>query len=347
MGKKFIKFFFYAGCIFALCTIAAWFGVKYISSAKAKITAQKIIDRAYEKHASESEDEKIVAIAKEVFNDFEAMDPRQVPLLRVRPYVTHPRLPEFLRLPSGVIETLIQKGLCDNASRMLAFLLAKKNFETVQWNIVTPVSAHSVLLVSVSGGRKAFVDPFYGYVAVDGDGKLVGPLEAQDMMIKGKRFEEVFVPLGADADPRFYADFKSAIMAAEGEPLTIRALLPEIKRNAAIYLGVIDGSARDVEGAGSAHNMTPFWNYIGHKYNREWVRVLEARQPVRVEMTLLEAPGDGVLTSTPKPAVRGNVLSWELQPGDEITFRDGLAAYSLKRLNSYIGIDRIALYPID
>jgi hypothetical protein len=165
-------------------------------------------------------------------------------------------------------------------------------------------------------------------------------------MKKGKRFGDVFVPLGADADPRFYANFKSAIMAAEGEPLTIRAPLPDIKPNAPIYLGVIDGSARDAKDAGSTHNMTPFWNYIGHKYNREWVRVLEARQPVRVEMTLLEAPEDGVMTSTPKPVVRGNVLSWELQPGDEITFRDGLAAYSLKRLNSYIGIDQIALYPM-
>ena len=58
-------------------------------------------------------------------------------------------------------------------------------------------------------------------------------------------------------------------------------------------------------------------------------------------MTLLSPAEDNILIATPEPVVNGNTLTWELKAGETITFRDGLAKPSLKRLNSYIGVDQI------
>ena len=88
-------------------------------------------------------------------------------MLRLRPYVTNALPPSILRYPNGAIETLIETGLCDNASHMLAFILKQKGYETVQWNMITASAAHSALLVSMHDGRKVLVDPFYGFVVVD------------------------------------------------------------------------------------------------------------------------------------------------------------------------------------
>ncbi len=94
------------------------------------------------------------------------------------------------------------------------------------------------------------------------------------------------------------------------------------------------------------NNMTPYWQYMGHKYNREWVRILKTKEPVRIVMTLLEPAEQGILTASPAPTVNGKILTWELQANDKIIFRDGLAKISLKRMNSYIGVDQIAIYPL-
>ena len=136
-------------------------------------------------------------------------------------------------------------------------------------------------------------------------------------------------------------------MAAEGDELLIAATLPELKGSIPVEIGKIDGNDLDVKGEGSGFGMTPYWNYMGHKYNREWVRSLLAPQDMSVKMILLEEAEEGVLTAEPKPLVEGKTLSWDLNAGEKITFRDGLAKISWRRLNSYIGVDQIVISPME
>jgi hypothetical protein len=262
--------------------------------------------------------------------------------LRIRPYVTNSRLPEFLRIPSGAIETLVNKGLCDNASRRLAFILKQKGYDSVQWNMVTSAAAHSALLVFLHDGRKVFVDPFYGYLAIDRQSqKLMSLPEAKKHVSSGRSLNSVLTPI--DREHSFYSRLHTMFMAAEGDNLVIRAELPST--TAPLYLGAINGQDSDVKNAASQAEMTPFWHYMGHRYNREWVRVLSAKQRVRLEITLVSDVQAGVDTATPRPQVNGKKMTWHLNPGDEIKFTDATATISWRRLNSYTGVDQIAIYP--
>lgn len=157
--------------------------------------------------------------------------------------------------------------------------------------------------------------------------------------------EYTLYPLGKKSERRFYKDIKNMHMTSEGSDLTISADIPLISDNTPILLGKIDGNEKDVKAAARKINMTPYWYYMGHKYNREWVRVLEAHQPVRIEFTLTQEAENGVITSTPKPQIDGKTLIWNLQKGDKLMLYDGKARISLKRLNSYINVDQIAIYP--
>lgn len=51
------------------------------------------------------------------------------------------------------------------------------------------------------------------------------------------------------------------------------------------------------------------------------------------------------MQARPAPAIDGKTLTWSLKSGEGITLKDGAARLSLKRLNSYIGIDRIVVSP--
>lgn len=324
--------------------LAGWLVIKNISTNIADHKAESIIENAYKDEPPENDNEKIIAITREVFEGFTQMDPGKVPLLRLRSYVTNRRLPEFLRLPTGVIETNIQKGLCDNASRMLAFTLDREGFKSVQWNMVTDKAGHSALLVTMPDGEKILADPFYGVVTKDEHKKLINPLKAKEIVLSGKPLEHVFVPLTKKSNLSFYKGIANMSMASEGEDMILEAILPKIE-NTPLFLGEINGEDRDVQIDAAKYNMTPYWNYLGHKYNREWVRVLKAEQPVRLVITLVEEAEKGVITSDKEPEVSGKTLTWHLKNRESLTFRDGLSKISFKRLNSYIGVDQIAIYP--
>lgn len=70
-----------------------------------------------------SPEEEVIRITREIFERFKQLEPHHNVALRLRPYVSNQRLPEFLRFPDGVIETLVEEGMCDNAARMLHFVL--------------------------------------------------------------------------------------------------------------------------------------------------------------------------------------------------------------------------------
>ena len=348
MLSKYLKIITFSALALAVLGIITLCGAIVIATVQANEKADRIIQETYDKSQAAAEDEKLIALATEIYHRFDRDDPKNSFMLRLRPYLTNRRLPDILRLQSGVIETHIETGLCDNAARMLAFLLQREGYDSVQWNMVSNHAGHSALLVTLRDGRQAMLDPFYGYATVDGaNGALTHPHNVRDAMRKGQSFSKGFRALDEQSSPKFYQDFANTNMAAEGEDLRIEATLPALENGVPVMLGDINGKPKDVKRAAMKHGMTPYWQYTGHRYNREWVRVLNAPEAVTLVITLTQNAEDGVITATPKPVVKDKELIWHLDAGDAITFRDGQAKISLKRMNSYIDVDQIAIYPAD
>ena len=55
-----------------------------------------------------------------------------------------------------------------------------------------------------------------------------------------------------------------------------------------ISIGKIDGNADDVMNSLKNYGIPPYLHYVGSRYDRSWVRVLIAQQPVRLEMVLTQ-----------------------------------------------------------
>lgn len=325
-----------------ILVISSWLVLKQIITAQAENEAHSIIASAYKNVTPETADDKIKAITTEIFNTFEQQDPATISIYKLRQYLTNKRLPAFLRLQEGVFEVLLKKGLCDNTARLLSFVLKQEGFSSIQWDMRTSRGGHAALLVSLPDKRNVYVDPLFGVVAVDNNGKLIHPDKAKKLVQSGRSLKKVFAPLGENSKYKFYKNFAMVSMNRADKPLTIETIIPEFQN--ALILGDINKNAQDVQSASAKHNMGTIWGYAGHKYNRHWVRTLKTDKPVRVVITLTSNVESGIITSDPKPKINGKQMIWNLKAGDEIKFHDGLAKISFIRLNSYIDIDQIAFY---
>lgn len=346
MGKmrllKFCRAFFYFSIFCAFLIVCLFIGGRFYVAGASTQKAQVALKSVLKDQNKVMTDEDIIALTLYVFTHFERGDPSLNLALRLRPFVTNPRLPSALRYPEGGIEILNGYGLCDNASRMLAFLLKQKGIDSVQWNIVSNDDAHSALLVYMPDGRNVFVDPYFGYVAYDRrTQKLISAEEAKTRLLAGASLDDVFLSLTDDGHPKFYKSFAGSSMAAQGHALRLTADIPLLKDGKSLVLGAINDSDEDVKHESGVYGMTPYWHYVGHKYNREWVRVLQAHENIRLEMVLVQNAENSVLTSDVPPGIRGRSLIWDLTAGDKIVFQDGLAKISWSRMNSFIGVDQI------
>ena len=129
-------------------------------------------------------DVTILEITKAINANFQkhkdAQDDASAPLLmKLRPYLTNSRLPSWIKIPDGVIETLYARGWCDNAVRMEKFILSLNGLQSKQWDMVKPDAAHAALIVNLPDGKTIFSDPFHGIVVKDPQGNLAGPQESR------------------------------------------------------------------------------------------------------------------------------------------------------------------------
>ncbi|KZC98532.1 MULTISPECIES: hypothetical protein [unclassified Thalassospira] len=320
-------------------------GVRSYFVAQAERHAQQIIKSAEIENATEAE--TLLRISAEVHREFSEVSPRSILLLRLRPYLTHPLLPKFVQFPNGVIETVLQKGLCDNAARNLAFILAELGYQSFQWDMVQTGAAHSALLVNLSDKSTALLDPFYGTASYSiQENKLISPELAQKKLREGGKTVDYFIPFSDTSQLWFYEKFEDSWMAKQGDELMIPVVIPSIGKGRLI-LGELNGSSDDVVATSIQNEMTPYWGYVGHKYNRSWVRTLRARQDVEVEFNLVQEVENSVVTSDPLPDIDGRRMRWRLKAGEEIQFFDGRARRSFTRMNSYLDVDQIVIRPID
>ncbi len=336
------KMVFFICCFFA-AGIVGFFAVRQTLVMIARHEVDKIIAEA-KKESPATDDDLVVAITRSAYRHFDRTRDTYSFLLAVRPYVTNYRLPRFIRLPKGTIESLVKTGYCDNAARMLDLTMERAGFHSVQWNMVTPQNGHAALRVSLPGERYVLADAYYGYVTKDKTG-LISPERAKEKMRAGAPLEKVFLALDKTSDPFFYKDFAQSVMGRSNTTRVLEADLPPIKKGNPVFIGEINGDKEDVKSAAREYEMNPYWHYMGHIYNRGRIRVLHARQKVKVVMTLVANADPTVVVTEPLPVIDGKKLTWNLDKGDSITIRDGLAKLSLWRLNSYIGVDQIAIYP--
>lgn len=342
--KKFLKITFCLGVVTTLSALLCWIGLKLYLEKSAQTKAETILTTIEQQNPELSDDQLIIKTTKYVHQNFEKTDIGNVWQLKFRPYITNKRLPEFIRLKTGVIETLIPRGMCDNASRTLAFILEQRDFSSTQWNMVSLLNGGHSALVTTKNNNTVFADPFLGVVAQNKQSQLISPIEAQTRISQNNSIEKTIIKLDENSKTSYYEAMPEMFMAAEGESLEIKSKIP--KPIEKITLGTIDGSNEDVKADKLIISTMPYGHYVGHKYNREWIRTYQAQSPIKIEIILTEQPEQGVLTSEPPATISGKKLTWTLNTNEKLTFHDGQAKINWQRLNSFIPVDQIIITPL-
>ncbi|WP_420549746.1 hypothetical protein [Curvivirga sp.] len=335
-------------CVICCVLMVGFFiGLGYYIEYQSQAKANQIFDELNEKakYQSLSEKEKLITLAKDVFERFEIDGSQSNILLRLRPYLTAPFLPDFIRVRDGAIDLYVQEGICDNSARILEYLLAQEGYESRQWDMVTSRSAHSALAISLKDGREILMDTFFG-VYPEINGELVSAHKAKIALDRGGNIDDIFIPLNENGDSDFYTHLSATSMAGDGDAFKIVSTIPEIKGQK-LSLGQVDGSYQDVANESLLLDMTPYWHYMGSRYNRNWVRVLHASEDVRVTIEMVDDIDMGVVTAKPAPQILEKKLIWNLKQGDQIIFVDGDAERSWTRMNSYQSVDRFLFEKIN
>jgi len=285
--------------------------------------------------------ERLTTLVHKAFIKSASYNTKTPLLIRARPYLTHRFIPVTLRIQTGAIDTIFMSGHCDNASRTLAYILGTSGLLSQQLNIVSPSSAHSVVLVETSDGRRLYLDPEKAVIP-RADNRILSPEEARNAMRSGLQLGDIWQQLVTSASLDFYANFHfpEAIFAVQGEPLHIEAdvILTEEK---SLTLGESNGLSGDVSHAAAKARLTPYWDYIGSRYDRSWMRSLHFHQNTRIIIGLTAPPVQKFITSQRLPIIRGHELIYELDAGEVLRFEDGAAGYDWLRLRSYQDIDYI------
>lgn len=266
-------------------------------------------------------------------------------LLRLRPYLTNDLLPNVLRVEPGAIEALYLNGWCDNAARALMFVASEAGLEAHQLNIITPNAGHSILEIKRPSGEYVAIDPYYGVVAASG-GELIPASEAFERTALGSPPSSVWHLNGANALHSFYANFTSVILARQGSGATIA-----IHADPASYpinLGHVDGNDDDVRSAGQSLGFTPYWNYLGNRYDRSWVRRLNVSVPSRVTIVTAGPLRDYAITANiPYESRSDSRLVYVVDAQMPLELVDGNAQRDWLSFRSWIPIDRISIEPLD
>ena len=285
----------------------------------------------------------LTSLVHKAFRSSDSNDP--VPLLMaVRPYLSHRFVPAFLRIHPGAIDTLYLNGLCDNAARSLLYILNENGFKADQLNLVTPFSAHSVIVAETPGGRRLLLDPDKGVVPLDND-KILSPEQARMRMRNAGQHGVTWRGLSPSAGTGFYKLFATTRFARQGSRLEVEATVT-LPGGKPVHLGKPDGSSEDVSNSGGHAGFSPYWHYIGSRYDRAWVRSLHFPQATRVTIVLTGYAKTNLITTDRQPEISGDKLIYDLKAGETLRFVDGKAGFDWFRLRSYQDVDYIRFDPV-
>jgi hypothetical protein len=286
-----------------------------------------------------------VILTGRVFETYtaEGADASKPFLLRIRPFLSHAYLPEILRVAPGAIEAIYLNGHCDAAARSLAYVLSANGMPAEQINLIGAAGqAHSIVQATLPDGETILLDPHTG-LAPFHDGRAIGAELAKSLQTNGIPADDIWKPIvGTAKFHPIYDRFPEISLTPQGAAFDWRVTL-DLGERERLQLGVIDGSSAGTSDAAAAEGLGVYWDYVGHRYDRGWTRILTATQPVTITFHLVDDPRPGVITSVREPQIEDRKLIYSLAEGEALRFRDRLATPSLLTLRSYIEVDAITI----
>jgi hypothetical protein len=311
------------------------------------IYGREKVERIAPHEAYPAEIERVKKLTRWVFSEARSNDHAVVSAIyEIIPYVSNRRIPKWLRVPRGAIESLFGDGQCDSDARTLKFMFTSLDIKSRQTDIVTQKSGHVVTSVSLHNGENAVVDPYFGLIAWDHDRPL-DIYELRDRLVSGEKSTDVLQPVSKQAEiVDFYDGWdKQTAVGYQGRGLTIDFTLPMVA--APTRLGDPDGSSDDVVRAGMKIGISPYFAYIGSKYDRSWVRILRVPKPIQLKFVMVGDVDEELLGSIePRPTVEGNSLAWNLSADTPLVFTSADAPVRFRASANSQAIDFIEITPI-
>jgi hypothetical protein len=257
-------------------------------------------------------------------------------LERIGRRLAHRFVPWPFRLDQNALDMAFLRGDCDSAARALIYLLSRHSIEAQQLNFVSPSAAHSATIAHI-GDRTLLLDSFFGVVPRF-FGKILSPLEAKHHAREGSI---EWTSLSKSADKSFYQNFDHVRFARQGEPLVIESTVRLVATDD-LTLGEADGNSADVGSSSSKFGLTPYWTYLGSRYDRAWVRVLNFPEDTIVRIKPVGPPEESLITTDVRPTIGSDgVLTYTMKAGQTLRFIDGRAGFDWFRLRSYQDVDYI------
>ncbi|MEM7650796.1 MAG: hypothetical protein AAF204_01780, partial [Pseudomonadota bacterium] len=233
-----------------------------------------------------------------VFNLFNEGNEKFSPhfLSNLEPVLTSKYLPEIIRTQKGAIDTMQPEfGNEMSAARMLGYVLAKRDIKSIPWRILSPRGLKTGVVADLNDGAYRYLDPADGVVAMYDNKVLIGPYAAREVMMDDLDHRELFVKLIEEADQSFYEGFAHTMMAPPGSKLYVNVVAPVFEEP--LVLGALDGNSDDVAAASSEVSLTPFFDYLGQKYDAGIQRKMNFTEAAKVTITLADNYDEALLTS--------------------------------------------------
>ncbi len=264
----------------------------------------------------------------------------------VRGYLSSTFLPGFMRMDPGVVEFLFLTGTgaCGNASRALAFVFQVMGYDAHQINIVSPSEHHAAMIARDKTGREMLIDPSYGFVPTR-NGRIIGPTDYQNALRSGDSSVRTVLFSTRASDAWYKTHFAIATFAPQGARHVIKNFLhvPET----GITFGRADNSSSDVDTASSLAQATPYWSYLGHRFDRGYIREYSFDRAVKVVFTLTERAQAKFATANLRPAIDGRKVAFNVPKEEALIFHDGAAPRDFVTLRSYQDVDFVTITPKD
>lgn len=212
-------------------------------------------------------------------------------------------------------------GWCDDAAKDLQSVLNYFGIESEQINMTLQYGgAHSALAVKLDG-KSVFVDPYFGYAAVGSDGHLVEIGDLWANLTDGKGVSAAMRQIGLIASDAYYQRWYANRLyyAVTGSDISLAFEIPKLGGRSNLTIGIADGSPEDVRRDGAVLGYTPYWTYLGVRYDSSWTRSATATEDVIFEATAVEDIRPANIKSEPPPSyIIGKRIGWHLAAGDTL-----------------------------
>ncbi|KAA5601924.1 hypothetical protein [Blastochloris sulfoviridis] len=331
MGWKIVRSVFILSLIVVVFLIITKIGIEIAALSKAATISKASSEISTDK------DRLAIEMTRHIHASF--VKSSQLPRYKSILYILSSRhIPQFFRVNQEAVDLLFPYGLCDSAARALIFLLESRGIDADQINIVDDTTGHSGVVAEIDGGRHIFLDPFFGVVPLQ-DGRIAGPEPV--LTRSGRPMQWHAVAASGRAD--FYLEMHSPRFARQGDTLNIEVEVP-IGAGEQMHIGTVDGSSKDVRRNSSHLKLTTFWDYLGSRYDRSWVRTMRFKNDAEITIFTINKMNKYFVKTNVDPINSGEkYINYRIRGGDSLIFYDGLAEIDWLSFSGYQEIDAILI----